>query len=156
MNTQRKFVQATLGAAVAMTVTVAGMSPATAAEAAAVSTSTTADVATGAGLVTATATAKAFRAARQNGAANLTIAYACVATAVGAVRTHVPACTITTDLGGSYSDPSDVTPGEIAQSSGVITLPGNSARICMTAAGRMALDQSLVQATACAPINLAA
>lgn len=157
MTTRSSKLATALALGVALATSVSGMAPAYALDEASVSTSTTAGVAVGSGLVTATATAKAFRPARQNGQANLTIAYDCLATAVGAIRTHVPTCTIITDTGATYNDPSDITPGEVATSAGTITLPGSSAQICMVAAGRMALDDSLVQAQApCRLIALAA
>lgn len=152
-----KLIRSAVALAAAAAMTAVGVMPASAEEEAAVSTSSTAGAtSSGVGVVTANATAKAFRAARQNGSANLTVVYACNATAAPALRTQVTQCRIITDTGAVYDDPSEIFQGETATSQGTVTLPGSSAKICAAAAGRMAVDGSLQTATApCTLINLA-
>ena len=153
-----KLIRSTVAVAAAAAMTAVGVMPASAAEEAAVSTSTTAGATnSGVGVVTVTATAKAFRAARQNGSANLTVVYSCNATAVPALRTQVAQCRIFTDTSTTpYDDPSEIFQGETAASQGTVTLPGSRAFICAVGAGRMAVDGSLQTATAdCTLINLA-
>lgn len=152
-----KLIRTTVAVAAAAAMTAVGVMPASAEEEAAVSTSSTAGATSSAvGVVTVQATAKAFRAARQNGSANLTVVYDCNATAAPALRTQVTQCRIITDTGAVYDDPSEIFQGENATSPGTVTLPGSSAKICAAGAGRMAIDGALQTATAdCTLINLA-
>lgn len=159
-NTKRfssMFIRSAVVVVAAATMAAAGTMSASAEELAAASTSNTFGTSTtSAGTVTIVASAKAFRAARQNGAANLTVVFDCNATATPALRTHVQQCRIVTDTGAIYDAPSDVFAGEEATSAGTITLPGSSAMICAVGAGRMALDGSLQTATApCRLVSLA-
>lgn len=135
----------------------AGTMPAAASEEVAASTSNTFGMSTtSAGVVAIAGTAKAFRPARQNGSANLTVTYDCNATATPALRTQVTQCRIFTDTGDEYNDPSEIFPGEDATSAGTVTLVGSSAMICAAGAGRMAIDGSLQTATAdCRLVTLA-
>lgn len=156
-NLRNKVLRGVVCAATAVVMTATTTSPAGAADEAAASTSTTTGMTTtAAGVVAIVGTAKAFRPARQNGSANLTVTYDCTASATPALRTHVSVCRIVTDTGVVYDDPSDVFQGEAATSTGTVTLSGSSAQICATGAGRMALDGSLQTATApCELISLA-
>lgn len=151
-------IRSTVAIAAAAAMTAVGVMPASAAEEAAVSTSNTAGAtSSGVGVVTVTANAKAFRAAPQNGSANLTVVYSCNAVAAPALRTQVSQCRIYTDKTvNDYLDPSEIFQGETAASQGTVTLPGSRAFICAVGAGRMAVDGSLQTATAdCTLINLA-
>jgi hypothetical protein len=152
-----RFIRSLVVVAAAASMTAVGTMPASAEELASASTSNTAGSSvTSAGVVTIVGTAKAFRPARQNGSANLTVTYDCNATATPALRTQVTLCRIITDTGFVYDDPSEIFPGEEATSAGTITLPGSSAVICAAGAGRMVVDGSLQGASApCRLISLA-
>lgn len=108
------------------------------------------------GVLTVAASGKSFRAAPQNGANIIVVAYSCDVAAAGVVlRTHVSACEIRTDQGGFLSVPGIPTDGNVAQVTGTTRLTGNVATICVAGAARFSNGNLLTSPRTCSTLAAA-
>lgn len=96
------------------------------------------------------ASGKSFRAAPQNGANNITIAYSCDVTGVAFAQINL--CQITTDLGDSFNNPSGPSIGA-ATSTGTVSLSGNRATLCVVGSTYLFPNQPETSPKLCTPLT---